>query len=243
MKHSLLIRGWQPPVNPSISLLVIGSSYYSQDDITKNNDGDLSNNVAVPLSNIPIQAGDIKYADLNHNGIIDNFDQTAIGKPNLPNTTLGLTLGASYKGFSLQVLFQGSFNYSFSIVGTGIEPFKSQWQPVHQTRWTPETADVAQFPRLTSNPTTVNSGGAYMSDFWLIDARYVRLKTVNLNYQFPSRLVPKIFDNVRAYLSAYNLVTWTNYTRFQQDPEISTNTAGDAYLNQRVVNLGLQVGF
>jgi len=235
------LRATGKPINQPFGYKFIG--FYSQDDIARNHDTDPDNNVATPLSDIPVQAGDLKYADLNGDGVIDNFDKGAIGKPNLPNTTLGLTLGASYKGFSLQVLFQGSFNYSFSVVGTGIEPFKSQWQPVHLSRWTPETADQAQFPRLTSNPTTVNSGSAYLSDFWLIDARYVRLKTVNLNYQFPSKLVPKIFDNVRMYLSAYNLLTWTNYSKYQQDPEITTNTAGDAYLNQRVVNVGVQVGF
>jgi hypothetical protein len=48
---------------------------------------------------------------------------------------------------------------------------------------------------------------------------------------------------MRVYLSAYNLLTWTNYSKYQQDPEITTNTAGDTYLNQRVVNLGVQVGF
>jgi hypothetical protein len=44
-------------------------------------------------------------------------------------------------------------------------------------------------------------------------------------------------------MSAYNLFTWTNFKKYQQDPEISTNTAGDAYINQRVVNLGIQLGF
>lgn len=219
------------------------TGFYSDEDIARNNDEDPDNNVPAPLNDIPIQAGDLKYKDLNGDGVIDNFDQGPIGKPNLPNTTLGLTLGASYKGLSISVLFQGSFNYSFSVVGTGIEPFKSQFQPLHVKRWTPENADDAEFPRLTSNPTTVNSGSAYMSDFWLIDARYVRLKTVNIGYQLPGRLVPKSMNNIRFYLTGYNLLTWTSYSKYQQDPEISTNTAGDAYLNQRVVNVGVQVGF
>jgi TonB-linked SusC/RagA family outer membrane protein len=219
------------------------TGFYSEEDIAKNNDGDAANNVPVPLSNIPVQAGDLKYKDLNGDGVIDNFDQGPIGKPNLPNTILGLTLGANYKGLSVSLLFQGSFNYSFSVVGTGIEPFKSQFQPVHVKRWTPENADNAAFPRLTSNPTTVNSGSAYPSDFWLINARYVRLKTVNIGYQLSERWVPNSINSIRFYLTAYNLLTWTNYSKYQQDPEISTNTAGDAYLNQRVVNVGVQVGF
>ncbi|MGQ8336620.1 hypothetical protein ACUNWD_08725 [Sunxiuqinia sp. A32] len=185
----------------------------------------------------------MKYADLNEDGIIDNFDRGPIGKPNLPNTTLGWSLGFYYKGFTANILFQGSFNYSFSVVGTGIEPFKSQFQPIHLDRWTPETAETATFPRLTSNPTTVNSSSAYMSDFWLVDAWYMRLKTVDLGYQIPQRVLPFNINSARLYVNAYNLLTLTSYDKYQQDPEISTNTAGDAYMNQRVVNLGLQVTF
>jgi len=197
----------------------------------------------VPSGEGGIQAGDLKYKDLNADGFIDDRDMGPIGKPNLPSTVLGLTLGANYKGFSVNVLFQGSFNYSFSVIGTGIEAFQSQFQPVHQQRWTPENAGHAEFPRLTQNPTTVNSARAYTSDFWLIDARYIRLKTVDLGYQFAGDRLPLGLNNLRLYLSAYNLLTWTNYNKYQQDPEISSNSTGDAYFNQRAVNLGIQIGF
>ncbi|MGQ8338257.1 SusC/RagA family TonB-linked outer membrane protein [Sunxiuqinia sp. A32] len=217
--------------------------FYSEQDIAANNDANPDNDIASPISDVPIQAGDLKYADLNEDGVIDNFDRGPIGKPNLPNTTLGWSLGAYYKGFTVNVLFQGSFNYSFSVVGTGIEPFKSQFQPIHQDRWTPETAETATFPRLTSNPTTVNSSSAYMSDFWLVDAWYMRLKTVDVGYQIPQRALPFNINSARLYMNAYNLFTLTSYNKYQQDPEISTNTAGDAYMNQRVINLGLQLTF
>lgn len=187
--------------------------------------------------------GDLRYKDLNSDGVIDENDMTAIGKPNTPNTSFGLTLGGSYKGFTFSVLFQGTTSYSFSVQGTGIEPFQSQFQPVHQQRWTPATAATAKFPRLTSNPTTVNSPAAYMSDFWLIDATYLRLKTVELGYQLPQKWLPLKLNNARLYLSGYNLFTWTNYSLYQQDPEVRSNTAGDAYQNQRVINFGVQVGF
>ena len=229
------------PIGQPFGYSYIG--FYSEEDIAQNSDSNTENDVAVPLSDVPVQAGDLKYKDLNGDGIIDNFDRSPIGKPNLPTTTLGLALGVNYKGFSAKILFQGSFDYSFSVVGTGIEPFKSQFQPLHLQRWTPETAATAEFPRLTTNPTTVNSSAAYMSDFWLVDAWYVRLKTVDLSYQLPDRWLPFGINNTRVYVNAYNLLTFTSYDKYQQDPEINTNTAGDAYLNQRVVNLGLQVGF
>ncbi len=229
------------PIGQPFGYTYIG--FYSEEDIANNSDNNPENDVPVPLTDIPVQAGDLKYKDLNGDGVINNFDRGPIGKPNLPTTTYGLSLGLNYKGFSAKVLFQGAFDYSFSVVGKGIEPFQSQFQPIHLSRWTPETADTAEFPRLTTNPNTVNSPSTYMSDFWLVDAWYIRLKTVDVSYQLPERWLPFDINSGRIYINAFNLVTWTSYDKYQQDPEINTNTAGDAYLNQRVVNLGLQVGF
>ena len=207
--------------------------FYTEENI------DLS---AKPSGGYQVQPGDLRYKDLNSDGSIDDFDRTYIGKPNVPNTSFGLTLGGSYKGLSFNVLFQGTTSYSFSVQGAGIEPFQSQFQPIHLERWTPNTANAARFPRLTTNPTTVNSPSTYMSDFWLIDATYLRLKTVELGYQIPDKWLPLKINNARFYLSGYNLFTWTNYSLYQQDPEVTSNTAGDAYQNQRVINLGVQIG-
>jgi TonB-linked SusC/RagA family outer membrane protein len=216
--------------------------YYTAQDIADIKSGN-SKNIPIPDNGIPLQAGDLRYADANGDGIINVFDKGPIGKPNLPNTILGLSLQGVYKGFSVSVLLQGSFNYSFAVLGTGIEPFQSQFQPIHQERWTPETASTANFPRLGLNPTSVNSPTSYFSDYWLVDAYYIRLKTIDIGYQLPTKLLPFKINNARIYMSAYNLFTWDNYNKYQQDPEISTNTAGDAYINQRVINLGIQLGF
>ena len=66
---------------------------------------------------------------------------------------------------------------------------------------------------------TINSASAYNSDFWLINAWYIRLKTVDLGYQLPKTALPKFLDNVRFYVNAYNLLTFTGYDKYQQDPE------------------------
>lgn len=231
------------PLNQPFGYKWIG--YYTPDDIAKIQAG-AADAPATPYTDIPVQAGDLKYADLNNDGTIDDFDKGAIGKPNLPTTTLGWSFGGYWKGFSFNVLFQGSFDYSFSINGTGIESFKSQFQPIHQKRWTLERYESGapiEFPRLTSNPSTINSASTYMSDFWLINAWYIRLKTIDLGYQLPKKVLPKFVENIRFYVNAYNLFTWTSYDKYQQDPEIKTNTAGDAYMNQRVVNFGVQLSF
>lgn len=219
--------------------------FYTPEDIALIAAGD-PNAPAVPNSEIPVQAGDLKYRDLNGDHIIDDFDKGAIGKPNLPNTTLGWTIGGSWKGLTLSILFQGSFNYSFSVVGTGIEPFKSQFQPLHLQRWTEErynNGEEINFPRLTTHANSVNSAQAFMSDFWLINAWYIRMKTVDLSYELPKVILPNWIQDARVYMNAYNLFTWTSYDKYQQDPEISTNTAGDAYMNQRVVNFGVALSF
>lgn len=235
------------PLNQPFGYKWIG--YYTPEDIemiaAAKNDPTIKA-PAVPYTDIPVQAGDLKYADLNGDGSIDDFDKGAIGKPNLPTTTLGWSIGGYWKGFSFNILFQGSFDYSFAINGTGIESFKSQFQPIHTGRWTLEryrNGEEITFPRLTTNPSTVNSASTYMSDFWLINAWYIRLKTIDLGYQLPKKVLPKYVDNIRFYVNAYNLLTFTGYDKYQQDPEIKTNTAGDAYMNQRVVNLGVQLTF
>ncbi|SFC65131.1 TonB-linked outer membrane protein, SusC/RagA family [Parapedobacter composti] len=218
-------------VNQPMGYLFDG--FYTEENIAES---------AKPAGGYEVRPGDLRYKDLNDDGVIDDFDRTAIGRPDIPNTSFGLTLGGSYKGFSFNVLLQGTTGYSFSVQGSGIEPFQSQFQPIHQQRWTPETASTARFPRLTTNPTTINSPSSYLSDFWLIDATYLRLKTVELGYQLPDRWLPFKMNNARVYLSGYNLLTWTNYSLYQQDPEVTSNTAGDAYQNQRVINLGIQIG-
>lgn len=213
------------------------NGFYSEADVA-------DPKVPKPVGAVAIQPGDLKYKDLNGDGVIDQNDITNIGKPNLPFTTIGMPVKIGYKGFNASVLFQGAFGYSLGLTGTAIEPFKGQFQPIHEQRWTPATAASAQFPRLTSNPTTINSPGAYNSDFWVIDAHYIRLKTVELSYILPRRWLPLKINNSRVYLSAYNLATWSNVSKkYQADPEVASNTAGDAYLAQRVVNIGLQIGF
>ncbi|WP_217603123.1 TonB-dependent receptor [Chitinophaga sp. GbtcB8] len=244
--YTWLARTGQP-LNQPFGYHSLG--YYTEQDLANvttyqnANGGSNAGNktVAIPDNGLPLHAGDLKYQDLNGDGFINIFDQRAIGHPNLPNTNLGLNLQASYKGFSVSVLLQGSFNYSFIITGTGIEPFIGQFQPVHLESWTPENAAAAGYPRLTTNKSSVNSPTYYPSDYWLVNAHYVRLKTVDIGYQFPTRMLPFKLNSVRLYMSAYNLFTWDNYRKYQQDPEISTNTAGDAYINQRVLIMGLQI--
>ncbi|MBX3252780.1 MAG: TonB-dependent receptor [Chitinophagaceae bacterium] len=208
--------------------------YESQDDIDKSAKPNIDASTISP--------GDLKYKDLNSDGVIDERDQGPIGKPNIPRLNGGITLGAHYKGLDISVLFQGAFNYSFQVTGIGIQPFQSQWQPIHELRWTEANAANAKFPRLSTNASYESSPSAYPSNFWLVNAMYVRMKSVEIGYLLPKNILPLKINSARFYFSGYNLLTWTNFKLYQQDPEVANNTVGDAYLNQRVLNVGLQVG-
>ena len=230
------------PIGQPFGYTFVG--YYTQEEVNEINAG---NPNKIPVPDVNVKAGDLKYKDLNGDGIINDYDKGAIGKPNLPTTNLGLTIGGNYRNFSLSVLFQGAFDYSFDIKGTGIESFQSQFQPVHLLRWTQDRFDQGmdiEFPRLTTLPSTVSSSAAYPSDYWLLNAFYIRLKTVDLSYQIPAKtLHSRNISGIRLYASAYNLFTHTNYKKYQQDPEIKSDTAGDAYMNQKVINFGVQLSF
>jgi TonB-linked SusC/RagA family outer membrane protein len=187
--------------------------------------------------------GDIKYEDANNDGVIDQEDFRAIGKPNLPQTVLGTALGVEYKGFSLNVLFQGSFDYSYRIATAGVIPFQGNLQKAALGRWTPETAASATYPRLSNNLAGPSSP-SNASSFWLVDAQYIRLKSVDIGYRLPKKWLSGVkISSARIYVSGYDLYTWANFDLYSQDPEITSNGSAGTYPVQKVINLGLQVGF
>lgn len=202
---------------------------------------DISKSAVPPGGVVP---GDLKYKDLNGDGVLDEFDQGFIGRPNLPSKIAGLTLGVTYKNFSLNLLVQGSFDYSFRIIAEGIEPFVSNLQPIHLQRWTPATAETARFHRLTTSTAGINSARSFPSDFWLVDASYVRLKSLDFSYNLPARWMQFLkMSNMRVFTSGYNLLTWNNYDKYQQDAEVASGSIGGAYPNSRIINFGIQAGF
>ena len=187
--------------------------------------------------------GDLKYEDMNADGIIDQQDFRAIGRPNLPQTVLGTQLGLEYKGFSFSVLLQGSFDYSYRIAVAGVIPFQGNLQNATLGRWTPENAATATFPRLSADLAGPSSPSNF-SSFWLVNAKYVRLKSVDVGYRFPKKWTNAMkVANARLYVSGYDLLTWANFDLYSQDPEITSNGSAGTYPVQKVYNLGLQVGF
>ncbi len=195
-------------------------------------------NVAKPV--ISPRAGDLKYKDINGDKIIDAYDRQAIGNSSLPVNVLGLNLGINYKGFGINLAFQGSYNFSVGLNSEGLG--FNNYQPIHLKRWTPETAATAEYPALGG--TLINDARTNFSNFWLIDAWYIRLRTAELSYQLPDKWIKPIgLKGVRVYTNGNLLFTKTNVNKkYQIDPE-SVGGANTGYPAQRTYNLGLNVSF
>lgn len=206
--------------------------YYDDNDIAK----------SPPVIGKTVKPGDIRFKDMNGDGKIDQGDIGPIGYPNLPQVTYGISAGFSYKGLDASVLLQGATRGSLD-ASTLLQIGNANGIPsaIHLNRWTPETRDVAQYPRL---------GGVNfdMSTFWLRSADYLRIKNVEIGYQLPKRIVNALrLENVRLYANGLNLMTWFNLKIYDVDPESARGSQGsEAYSNypqQKVYNFGIQVSF
>lgn len=207
-------------------------------------------NSAKPQGGSPVRPGDLKYADLNGDGIISAFDTKVQGKPNLMNTTAGLNLSVQYKNFNIGMFFQGSFNFNVRGIAEAIQPYGSNFQPIHQEAWTPELGDNAKFPLLSLIP-GINDSRAYPSTFWLIPGDFIRLKTAEIGYAVPKSVTKHLgVKDLRVFSNGFNLYTWTKLDkRYQLDPEINQGTNGTGgttrpnYPPQRVFNFGINATF
>jgi TonB-dependent starch-binding outer membrane protein SusC len=205
--------------------------YQNQDEISKH----LFNS-----NTSEIRPGYIKFEDRNADGVINDADRTFIGNPN-PKYTYGLTLNASYKGFDLNVLFQGvedvdKYNDLKKITDYDTRPFN------HSTRtlgaWhgegTSNTIPISTFK---------DNGSSRVSSIFVEDASYLRLKNVELGYSFRSLLkrVAPGMQNLRVYVSAQNLFTITDYTGL--DPESTDMLDMGTYPLSRAILFGVNLTF
>lgn len=193
------------------------------------------------LSNLA--PGDIKYKDLNNDGIIDQNDQAPIGYSPVPEITYSLQLGGGFKGFDVSVMFQGAARSSVYMVGDlGWDNSWGNYFDTHVNRWTPETAATATYPRFLQKADG-NNQNYYLSDFWLLDGDYLRLKNVQIGYTIPKTLLKKgPVQSARLYANAFNLITWDKVKRVDPESDPERNN-GQFYPQQRIMNLGLNVTF
>ncbi|OQP66554.1 hypothetical protein A3860_13825 [Niastella vici] len=200
--------------------------------------------VKSPKPGQTVRPGDLKYADLNGDGVIDGYDQKVQGYSNIPNTTAGIHLSLRYKGFNIGVFFQGAANFYVRGGGEAIQAFGSNLTSVHQQAWTPELGDNAKYPRLTFIP-GISDTRANVSTFWLLPGDYIRLKTAEFGYTLPASWLKRLrMKDIRIYSNGYNLFTWTKLSKlYQLDPEITSGTDRVTYPPQRIINFGISATF
>lgn len=200
-----------------------------------------------------VRKGDLWIQDYNNDGVINDLDRKSYGNYTLiPEITGSFSMGASYKGFDISALFQGVTHALVSYGGESLQPFTSQYlsqmgaQTYVRGAWTEANKDHATFPALTLIPGHydfgVGSNGG-SNDFFVNDATYIRLKTLEVGYTFSSNFLKKYkCQGLRIYVNGSNLYTWDKQKLFQYDPE-QPGGRRLAYPQQKIYNLGLNLQF
>ena len=188
-----------------------------------------------------IMPGDIKYVDINKDGVIDEKDQVAIGYPSVPEIIYGFGISLGYKIFDLSFFFQGSARSSFFIDPTSIEPFtnyRNAMTIVADNYWSESNPNPYAFwPRLS---TTSIENNLKTSTWWLRDGSFLRLKQVELGVSLPRKALNRMgLSTGRLFFSANNLFCISDFDLW--DPEMGGYGIG--YPIQRVFNVGLNVSF
>lgn len=219
----------------------IGSYYGYEADGLFADEADVKNHAFQTADTKP---GDIKYKDLNGNGVKDAGDRTILGN-DVPWLNYGFNFNATYKSFDLSVLTYGVGNVKTYFSGEAAYPFyngagvKTAWE----NRWTKENPDPnADFPRILETAAGKNNYNE-TSSFWLFDASYFRIRAITLGYTFSKDLVKKAgMSNLRIYGSANNPFTFMADKRLQDfDPEMASGRAG--YPGVKTWSIGLSAAF
>lgn len=206
---------------------------WAEINANKNSAGNLIQPNAMP--------GDFRWKDVDGNGVINDKDKTFLGT-NIPKLTFGATLNAEYKGFDVMVFGQGATGNKIFQGLRRLDIPNSNYQTKALSRWTgPGTSNT--YPRLTSNDANGNFGN--MSNFYLENGDYFRLKVVQIGYTVKNKWLDKIgATKLRFYLTAENLLTITKYTGY--DPEVGGGVFGidkGMYPQARTFIGGVQLQF
>jgi len=198
--------------------------------------------------------GDLIYKDLNEDGKIDGFDERPIGYPRdrNPMINFGLNFTAAYKGFDFRADFSGGAGYSYLPEWELRIPYQNTGNLTsifYEDRWHREDPFNLDSPWVpgTYPALRFNEGGHSNvnrnSDFWLINAKYLRARTIEVGYTLPEGLLSRVkINRARFYLNGYNLFAIDNVGHLGVDPEI-LDTNGLQYPQNKFVNLGVNLSF
>ena len=212
--------------------------YQSQEEVDNN-----------PVLHQSVQPGDIRYKDISGpdgtpDGVITpEYDKVLLGG-SLPRFSYGANLNVVFKNFDLSMMFQGVANQTARIAPEMIQPLESWWRApstlYDSSYWsvynTPEENRDARFPRLSYQ--SAENNNYEMSDFWLFDGGYFRLKNITLGYNLPQSVLDRInVEKLRIYVSGTDLFSISDFPE-GYDPESNYNT----YISS-VFSLGFNINF
>lgn len=235
-------KGFQ--LNQSRGLIALGL-FKDQEDIDRSPS-------QVALSNKTILPGDIKYKDVNGDGVITDDDKVPLGYRETPGLQYGFGLSANWKNWGINMLFQGTGKCDFFVGGSGPHAFHDGKRGnilqvmVDGNRWIPKeisgteaTEDPnADWPRLTY---TNNNNNNCKSTYWLKERKYLRLRNLEITYDLPQMWTRKfLVSNMRIGFIGQNLFTWAPFKWW--DPE-GTNESGSSYPINRTYSCYIQFSF
>jgi TonB-linked SusC/RagA family outer membrane protein len=207
-----------------------------------NSDAEVANS---PFQVGTTKAGDIKFKDLNGDGIINNFDQGPIGYGSIPAVVYGFGPTINWKGFALAAWFKGISNVDISLNGDGFRPFSQGGERGNlleqiTDRWTPTNPNPNPFyPRLTYGNDNMNFAN---SNWWVKNGAFLRLQTAQLSYDFAGAKWMKHagLSNLNIYFIGYNLWTLSGFKLW--DVELGDGR-GAQYPLTKTYNLGIKCSF
>lgn len=190
--------------------------------------------------------GDIKYKDLNGDGVINQYDQTKISRGDVPNVIFGAGVNFTYGNFYISAFFQGNFGSYRTLGGIAQSPFQSSDDgnvyAMATSRWTPDNPQTNPFyPRLGYG-SNANLNNAQPSSWWVKDISFVRFKTLDIGYNIKNKswMKPMGLKNIQIYFDGINLCYWSPFKLW--DPEMNTGD-GDTYPNTRNLSVGIRANF
>lgn len=208
---------------------LVYDGFYQESDF----DADNNLNSGIPSSTYTnVRPGDLKYVDQNNDGIINDYDKIPMDFSNVPEITGGINGGFSYKGFDFNVFIMGVTNRTVFLPTAYTHPFvgNNNITVFSANPWTPETANMATSPRLTTQDNINNNQN---TDFYMRDGSFLKLRDIELGYTFG---LGKI-EEVRLSLTGNNLFTWDKID------DLEAESLSSGYPLSKTVSVGLKVNF
>jgi TonB-linked SusC/RagA family outer membrane protein len=206
-------------------------------------DFEVANSPAQAQGGYSIAGGDIKYRDVNSDGVINGADMVPIGYPTTPEINFGFGGTVGYKNFDFSCYFTGIARTSLFVEPAKVAPFALQANEglqnglltkIANDHWSEDNRDLYAFwPRLSEAQNTNNT---HVSTWWMHNGALLRLKSLEMGYNVPQKTIdPLGLTSLRVYLNGANLFTISKFKLW--DPEMGGNGLG--YPNQLVFNIGL----